>query len=141
MLTLADYWMGRDAQYPHEMSLGLERNALLIVELANKLVTLAKVAGVTFRESPKTGTLVSSGWRPASLNAKTANAAPNSKHITGQAIDLYDQANSLDSWLMTKDGQDTMVKLGLWHEHPTHTPGWVHVQSIPPRSGKRTFYP
>lgn len=141
MITLKDYWMGRDEQFPLAMSTGLERNAARLVEIANKLVLIAKGAGITFQPNPRTGSLVSSGWRPPAINAQTANAAPNSKHMTGQAIDLYDPDGDLDEWLMTVDGQKTMVDLGLWHEHPSATKGWAHVQSIPPRSARRTFYP
>lgn len=141
MISLQDYWMGRDREFPMAMSPDLERNASLMVELANKLIVLARVGGVVFDTNPRTGTVVSSGWRPASVNANTPNAAPNSKHMTGQAIDLYDPDGDLDDWLMTEDGQRVLSDLGLWMEHPSATKGWSHVQSIPPRSGRRVFYP
>lgn len=133
--------MGRDREFPMAMSPALEKNAALMVELANKLLIIAKAARIFLPTNPRTGTVVSSGWRPASVNANTPNASPNSKHMTGQAIDLYDPDGDLDEWLLTKDGQNTMTDLGLWHEHPSATKGWAHVQSIPPRSGRRTFYP
>lgn len=141
MISLQDYWMGRDREFPMAMSPDLERNALRMVELANKVLILAKSAGVTLQTSPRTGTVVSSGWRPASVNAKTAGAAPNSKHMTGQAIDLYDPDGDLDEWLMTPDGQKVLADLGVWMEHPAATKGWCHLQSMPPRSGRRVFYP
>lgn len=141
MISLSDYWMGRDKEFPTAMSPGLERNAATIVELANKLLFISHSAGVTMAPHPRTGTLVSSGWRPPAVNAATANAAPNSKHMTGQAIDLYDPDGDLDEWLLTEDGQKVMTDLGLWHEHPSATKGWSHLQSVPPRSGRRTFYP
>jgi len=133
--------MGRDREFPMAMSTDLEKNASLMVELANKLVLLAQGARIYLPTHPRTGTIISSGWRPASVNAATPNAAPNSKHMTGQAIDLYDPDGDLDEWLLTADGQKTMADLGLWHEHPSATKGWAHVQSLPPRSGRRTFYP
>ena len=141
MISLADYWMGRDKEFPLAMSPALEHNAQIIVELTNKLLFLSHTAGVTMDPSPRTGTLVSSGWRPPAVNAATPNAAPNSKHMTGQAIDLYDPDGDLDEWLLTDDGQRVMKDLGLWHEHPSATKGWAHLQSVPPRSGRRTFYP
>jgi len=141
MITLTDYWMGRDREFPMAMSPDLERNAARMVELANKLLILAKSAGVTLERSPRTGTVVSSGWRPPTVNAAIQNAAPNSKHMTGQAIDLYDPDGDLDEWLMTADGQKVLTDLGLWMEHPAATKGWCHVQSLPPRSGRRVFYP
>lgn len=141
MISLHDYWMGRDREFPMAMSTALERNAALMVELANKVLILAHSAGVTLDKSPRTGTVVSSGWRPASINANTAGAAPNSKHMTGQAIDLYDPDGDLDEWLMTVDGQKVLHDVGVWMEHPAATKGWSHLQSIPPRSGRRVFYP
>ena len=141
MISIQDYWMGRDREFPMAMNPDLEKNALLMVDLANKLMILARVGGVFFETSPKTGTAVASGWRPASINAATPNAAPNSKHMTGQAIDIYDPDGDLDDWLMTADGQRVLADLGLWMEHPSATKGWSHVQSIPPRSGRRVFYP
>lgn len=141
MITVQDYWMGRDREFPLAMSTEIERNAILMVELANKVLILAHSAGVSLETSPRTGTVVSSGWRPASINAKTAGAAPNSKHMTGQAIDLYDADGDLDEWLMTPDGQKVLHDLGVWMEHPAATKTWCHLQSVPPRSGRRVFYP
>jgi hypothetical protein len=141
MITLTDYWMGRDRLFPVALTPQIERNAATMVDLANKLVVLAKAAGVSFETHRATGSLVSSGWRPPAFNATVANAAPNSKHMTGQAIDLYDPDGDLDDWLMSAQGQKVMTDLGLWHEHPSATKGWAHLQSLPPRSGRRTFYP
>ena len=141
MITTNDYWMGRDKTYPLDLSTATRRNAETMVELANKLLTLAKVAGVTLETNPRSGTIVSSGWRPPDVNASTPGAAARSKHMTGQAIDLYDPDGDLDDWLMTDDGQRAMADIGLWHEHPSATKGWAHLQSVPPRSGRRTFFP
>jgi hypothetical protein len=141
MISLLDYWMGRDREFPMAMSPDLEKNAAMMVELANKLMILAHSAGVTFETNPRTGTVVSSGWRPASINAATPNAAPKSKHMTGQALDIYDPDGDLDEWLITENGQKVLHDLGLWMEHPSATKGWCHIQSIPPKSGRRVFYP
>lgn len=141
MITLADYWMGRDRAYATALTPQIERNAATMVELANKLLVLAKTGGVSLDMHPTNKSVVSSGWRPPVVNAGTPNAAPNSKHMTGQAIDLYDPDGDLDDWLMSAQGQKVMTDLGLWHEHPSATKGWAHLQSLPPRSGRRTFYP
>lgn len=141
MLSVQDYYMGRDKQYPLLLSTAMRKNAETMVELVNKLIILAKGAGVTFEINPTTKTVISSGWRPPAVNANTAGAAVNSKHMTCQACDIYDPDGDLDDWLMTESGQKVMADLGLWHEHPAATRGWAHVQSIPPRSGRRTFYP
>lgn len=82
---------------------------------------------------------VNSGWRPAAYNATVPNAAVKSKHITGQAIDLADPDGELDELLLSHPNLLEMA--GLWQEHPLATKGWCHVQSVPPRSGNRIFYP
>lgn len=139
MITLSDYWMGRDKTYPLAMSPQLERNALTTIELANKLITLANGAGKKVCESPNTGSIVSSGWRPPAVNAATKGAAPGSRHITGQAVDLYDPTGALAAWAISNQG--VLKDLGLWMEHPSHTPTWLHVQTVPPQSGNRVFFP
>jgi len=139
VITLADYWMGRDVRFPLAMSPQLERNALLTVELANKLLVLAKSAGLPIENNPKTHTVVSSGWRPPDVNAATPGAAPKSKHITGEAIDLYDAEGNLDEWLLLN--LQVLRAFGLWQEHPRAITSWTQVQTKPPRSGNRVFYP
>lgn len=141
MITIADYFMGRRELYPLALSPDIERNALMTVELANRLLTQATTYGVTMDRHPINKSLVSSGWRPPAINAATSNAAPNSKHMTGQALDIYDPDGDLDDWLMTGEGQAALTAIGLWMEHPGATKGWCHIQTVPPRSGRRTFYP
>lgn len=141
MITLTDFWMGRDATHATAMTPLIEKEAALIVGLANQLSTYAKAAGVRLVANPRTGSLVSSGWRPPAINAGTPGAAPNSKHMTAQAIDLYDPEGELDEWLITSAGQIVLQDLGLWLEHPSATKGWCHLQSVPPRSKNRVFYP
>lgn len=141
MITLTDYWMGRDVAYGLSLTPDIQRNAARTVDLINALLAVAKVAGVTFKHSPTTGTYLSSGWRPPAVNATTKNASKTSLHMTGEAGDVYDEADRLDAWLMTPAGQKAMADLGLWHEHPSATPNWAHVQTRPPKSGNRTFYP
>lgn len=135
MITVDDYFMGRRSQYASDMTPEIEKNAAVIVDLVNQLIERARSAGVVVSGK------VNSGWRPPSVNAKAKGAAAKSKHITGQAIDLADSDGALDAWLMTAEGQKALADIGLWHEHPSATPTWAHVQSVPPGSGKRTFYP
>lgn len=141
MIELADYWMGRDRTHGLLMSVDLQHNAARTIELANKLLILAKTAGVHLHDNPNTGSIVSSGWRPPDINARTAGAAKASKHLTGEAIDLYDPQGELGRWLLTADGQRAMIDLGLWQEDPSATKTWAHVQTRPPGSGRRTFMP
>jgi hypothetical protein len=61
--------------------------------------------------------------------------------MTAEAIDLEDHDAVLDDWLMSMAGESVMIALGLWHEHPAATKGWAHLQTVPPKSGNRHFYP
>ncbi len=140
MITLADYFMGRDRTHGHLLGSDLRANAGRTVEAANKLLVLAKTAGVSLESSPRTGTIVSSGWRPPDINANTPNAAMRSLHMRCLAVDLFDPDGDLDAWLL--DSADTVLSdLGLWLEHPAATKGWAHVQLLPPGSKRRVFYP
>lgn len=137
-ITLSDYWMGRDKKYPLEMNPAIESNALTLLALVNKLL---EHCPISLDIHPVNQSYVSSGWRPPSVNAATPNAAAKSKHMTGQAIDIYDPEGDFDNWLMSQDGQRKLVELGLWIEHPSATKGWSHLQSVPPNSKNRVFYP
>lgn len=139
MITVADYFMGRREQFPLALTPRIEDNALRMVALANELIILAKGAGFVVRLSPRTGTLVTSGWRPPAIN-KAAQGATGSRHLSGEAIDLYDPADWLDRFCLSTQ-TNVLQDLGLWLEHPSATPGWCHVQSRPPASGRRVFYP
>lgn len=139
MITLADYWMGLDVQFPDEVTPEKIANAKDLLSRVNQLLEWARDDGVTFEKHPRTGTIVSSGFRPASINAGTPGAAPRSKHMNCDAVDIYDPDGDLDDWCMThlKD----LERAGLWLEHPSATKGWCHLQRVAPRSGNRAFYP
>ena len=141
MITLTDYFMGRRETHALSCSPDIEREAARTVDLVDQLLQRAAGCGVALERSPRTGTLVASGWRPPAINCATPGAAPNSWHMTGQALDVYDPDGDLDEWLMTVDGQAALHEIGLWMEHPSATKGWAHLQTIPPRSGNRVFYP
>jgi len=127
-LKLADYYMGRDREYHAELTPELRANARETVSRVNRLL---KRAGFTRR--------VTSGWRPAAVNATVPGAAKGSKHINCIAIDLEDRDGALDAWCMAH--LDVLEELGLWLEHPDATPDWCHLQTLPPRSGNRVFQP
>lgn len=126
MITIDDYLMGREKKSPLDEE--LEWNARATVERVN---TLLSAYG-----KPIT---VSSGYRPKYVNDKTPGASPNSKHITCQAVDLTDPDLSLARWCMAN--LPWLSTIGLWMEHPDYTKGWVHLQTVPPKSGNRVFIP
>ena len=135
LISLADYFMGRDRSHAHELTAELRSNATLMIARANALLLHAVLPGV-----------VNSGWRPQAVNAAVANGRTlspvllsSSKHLSCQAIDLDDAHGALDAWCMRN--LLVLEEIGLWLEHPEGTPGWCHVQVVPPRSGRRVFMP
>lgn len=134
MITLTDYWMGRDKEYAKELNAATVRAAEITVKRTNLLLAEFRYATGDSEQRK-----VSSGWRPSALNASTLGASLRSKHIIGQAIDVSDPEGDLDTWCM--DHLDTLARIGLWLEHPAATKGWCHLQTLPPKSGNRVFYP
>jgi hypothetical protein len=136
MITLKEFFMGRDVTFASVLTPEITKNAEDLLTRVNFLLALF------YTTNPKAHSRrVNSGWRPPALNAKTPGAAPMSNHMTGKAIDVGDDDGSLDEWLMTLPGQKALVDARLWIEHPSATPRWSHFQSVPPRSGRRVFHP
>jgi hypothetical protein len=139
MITLDDYWMGRDAKYPADLTDAIRSNAQMTVDTWNQLLQIAVTEGVTFHDNLTTGSWVSSGWRPPEINDHTSNAATTSKHLTGQACDIYDPYGELANWI--RKNLAYAEQIGLWFEDFRCTAGWVHGQIIPPGSGRRVYIP
>lgn len=136
MITLEQFYMGRDKTYASELTAEIKKNATETVRRINLLLALFYAA------NPKAAKRsVNSGWRPAAINAGVKNAAPKSKHMLCLAGDLSDDDEALDKWCMTEAGREAMETVGLWLEHPSATPRWCHLQTVAPRSGNRVFYP
>ncbi|MBK8916385.1 MAG: hypothetical protein IPM64_17610 [Phycisphaerales bacterium] len=133
-VAMEDY-IGRMSQI-EQPSQEVLQNAEILLQRVNELLHLV-VAMEPHLESAK-HPAVNSGWRPAAYNAGVPGAAVRSRHITGQAIDLADR-DGLDDFLF--DHPNLLETCELWCEHPAATKGWVHFQSVPPRSGNRFFYP
>lgn len=134
MITLSDYYMGRDWQYRGQLTEAIRANSAETVSKANLLIS--SYSSLTKDDTQRR---VTSGWRPPEVNANTAGAALFSKHMVGQAIDISDPEGDLDEWCL--DNPEVLQTIGLWQEHPSATKGWCHVQTVPPKSGKRVFYP
>jgi hypothetical protein len=73
------------------------------------------------------------------LIAAGKTKATNSKHLTGQAADIYDPSDILKDWIM--DNLEFIEDIGFWFERFGYTPNWVHWQIVPPGSGERFFIP
>ena len=140
-ITVDDYLMGRDKEYPGECTEIIRANAEITVQRVNNLLAVLEAERIEVEANPATKTPVSSGWRPAAVNGAIANAAVRSKHISAEACDLYDPDGLIDDYLMSEAGQRVLVSARLYLEHPSATKGWSHIQTVAPRSGRRVFYP
>lgn len=126
-----------------------EPPTLEVLENANELikrVNLLLESLTTTNISAILVPVVNSGWRPASYNATIPNAAKNSKHILGQAVDIADPMEEFDAYVSKFDSEgglknSLLEQFELWREAPIATRGWIHLASVPPPSGKRTFIP
>jgi gentisate 1,2-dioxygenase len=135
MIDLKAFFNGRDAAYRDELTDEIRRNAGETVAKANALLERAGFEHVC---------TVNSGWRPRRANAALPEAAATSRHLTGQAVDLPDPDRRLAAWCV--NNLDLLAEIGLWMEDPrwTYDKGgghWVHVQTVPPKSGRRVFVP
>lgn len=136
-LRLEDYWMGRNETHTDDLTPEIVRNAGHLLRRVNNLIVL--MHGIDIETHPVTGSPITSGWRPPTINAGIKNAAPRSKHMNGNAVDLYDPDGEIDGWCL--EHLDFLAEAGLWLEHPSATKGWCHLQQVPPKSGRRVFYP
>lgn len=135
-ITIAAYFMGRDATHAGELTPRIRANAALTVERVNDLLEAYSLATGDVRER-----VVNSGWRPAAINNRVRGASARSRHLSGEACDLDDDDGSLDAWCATSFGLEALERVGLWLESPDATPGWCHLQTVPPGSGRRVFTP
>jgi hypothetical protein len=136
-ITLEQFFKGRDKQFPSELTATIKANAAETLRRANIVLAKYEAANPVCTK----GRGCNSGWRPAAVNAGTAGASPTSKHMTGQAIDIGDDDESLDKWLITPAGLKVLEEVGMWLESPKSTPRWCHLQTVAPRSGNRIFLP
>ncbi len=125
VISLDDYWMGRFKQYP--ASAEIIFNATVLLDRVN---ALEKRYGTELK--------LSSGYRPPEIN-KQIGGAPNSCHLTGEAIDIRDPHGEFAEWLL--ENLIVLEALDLFMESPSSTKAapHVHLQSRKPPSGKRVF--
>lgn len=134
MLDLHDYWMGRDAKFRAEWTEKVQANGAETVKRINRLVDLYVVD--TGNAHPD---VWASGWRPEGVNSITSNAATLSSHITAEAGDVRDPVRLFAKWCNAN--LHALETCGLWMEDSRWCPSWVHLQTKPPKSGKRVYIP
>lgn len=131
MITLQEYFMGRDEEYSAELSDEIIENAQQLLKKVNAYLDDLGIGAVK----------VSSGWRPPTYNAKVPNAAKKSHHMTGHAVDISDPHRYLARRVLEIQNLALLDKHGLIAENPEHTKTWVHLQDVPVPSGRRIFNP
>ena len=132
MILLSDFWMGRDKEYPADLTPDVARNAERTVQCVNLALSMfyADCPDAHHRK-------VRSGWRPPAVNSATPNAANRSKHMTAQACDLDDNDRELAKWSVRNKTKLLAAGINAM-ERPEATPTWVHWQTAP--VGSEVFY-
>lgn len=105
MITLKEYLMGRDKEFPLDMLQA--RNAAELLGRVNYLFGRLNIKAQ-----------VSSGYRPSAIN-KTIGGAKLSTHTVCAGIDLLDPYGKI-GLLLTKR-TDLLEECGLWMEHTNYT--------------------
>jgi uncharacterized protein YcbK (DUF882 family) len=62
-----------------------------------------------------------------------------SNHLFGRAVDFADGDGKLKAWVL--ENIKLIEEIGLYMEDFSSTKTWLHVQTNPPKSGKRFFKP
>jgi hypothetical protein len=139
MITIEQYFGPKIA---HQDATALRKSAAtLLLQRVNALLAWEKELGYEQETDPDTGSSISGSKGGAGDGgfrlSTSATGAAKSKHKEGQAVDVFDPFDKLDDLII----DEILVKFGLWRESPLKTPGWCHLQSVPPGSGRRTFNP
>lgn len=139
MITLKDY-LTSSGKYPDREKLAddaVRGNAANLLIKVNSLLLTLGIKEVT----------ISSGFRPAAVNAKIANASKKSLHMTGSAIDIADPGNKIGKLIQEQAERDQysdlLHKHGLWLEDLAATASWAHLDQSTARKNRpvRIFKP
>ena len=123
---------------------GYETSEVIDRHLRMTFERVMELQGAYLEEHPdEPGFQINSGLRSDEhqqrLIAAGKTNAVHSKHLAGLAVDINDPEGKIGKWALENAG--VLARIGLWAEHPKHTKNWLHVQSSPPKSGKRFFIP
>ena len=144
MITLPQYFGAKPHDEEHE---ALADDLLTRV---NSLIDEAvRVMAFTRNVDLDTGTEISGskgGAGDGGFRLSTATTGSGkSSHKEAKAVDVFDPRDHLDTWLDDfEHGNGDNTKLeeyGLYREAPEATPGWTHLSTRAPGSGRRTFKP
>lgn len=91
------------------------------------LLNLCKTILEPTRQMMRESIIIASGYRCSQLN-KALGGAPNSYHLTGQAVDIHIKSEAYAKRLLDILELNRNVDLALY-EHNRHGTRWVHVQT------------
>src|SRR5690242_17329386 len=111
MISKSEILMKRDTQYPDDYTQEVSDNIDKLLIHLNK-----------FREAYGKAMVVSSGFRPASVN-KAIGGAAKSNHVMGLACDFVDKDGKLAEFALKMDKEGKLKEWGLWLENPVKTKG------------------
>lgn len=92
--------------------------------MTNAVNLVKRVNGLLDDLGWKDSIVVSSGWRPESIN-RAIGGAKNSYHTKGMAVDISDPYKRLAKAILER--VDLLDKYELWMENPEKTSNWVHM--------------
>ncbi len=137
MITIEEYF-GEFSGHP-DATPERKAAAAAMLEKVNALRVEAEADGVVFERNPKTGTVISGtghgGFRPENCDI----GADHSTHKDARAVDNYDPLRRFAQWCVNHP--ERLVARDLHREREEWTPTWVHLQDVPPRSGKVAYVP
>ena len=117
MITRTDY-LTASGKYPERMS-----DPGLTPEIENNIKVLLFRVNMLLDDLGLGEVIVSSGFRPASVNEATKGSASHSCHMDGRAVVIDDDDWSIKN-LITKD---VLTKYNLFMESPDSTSTWCHL--------------
>jgi hypothetical protein len=139
-ITIEEYF-GAKATHPDATPERRANAELLLTRVNQFLEWASKQRDILLLHDRDTGTLISGskgGAGDGGFRLQTSSTgAARSRHKEGEAVDIYDPNEDLDQ--IVNDG--ILARFDLYREHPTRSPGWIHLQAVAPPSRKRTFYP
>jgi hypothetical protein len=126
MISVAEYFHDSVTNYGFTPTLEDGTRAEDLLAKVNRLYPACELRS-GHRTFEKVKKLISEGYK----------AALDSQHMHSRAVDIADNDNAKDDAL----NDAILEEYELYREAPAATSGWLHLQSIAPQSGARTFFP
>ena len=135
MITKTQYFRNK----PHTIKQDADAD-MMLARVNLFLYHKAQKGQYSYPIDPDTDTTISgkkNGTGGGGFRLQDEEGAKHSSHKEAKAVDVFDPDDELDN--NTTD--EELEAHGLYREHPSATPGWMHLTTRPPSSRHRTFYP